>query len=582
MLPAVSIRAKETEMSDIYFKCLCGKSLAVEEVGIGASVVCVDCGRPVEVPEPEIEFECEECGTELLAPLSIVGERIKCTLCGYRMTAPAGTNSGSWADRRIMEEPIISDAKRCMDEFMRCRRENLERHKTPPRRTYTGLLVWIAVLAITVVAVMELIRIRPGGVVAWPARTAVEARMDAGMAQVSQETPTHEIADENHDWEKKEAEDHAWDLAAIGEVQGDESAAGIKEPSSPLPLDNATSEQVMGDSPRILDSDDNSGEKSFVVVEKGRDTRLMKRVAEVGKMAETDRRKFDAAVPGLWSEILEYTRTHSGKALDEINWGCSFRTAGEWMLDDNTLDYKRSLALIQDGVTTLRDIEAENEVLPARLAMGLAMMHAERWMRSHVLEGAALIDDMWEWVKSLGDPSLRRACFARTLFFDGNLLINRFSVPEEDRSLFIEEREKKLWEFLDDEELSFEQRTVALSHWAWALRNAGRSSDALKALETWRQRHDGQIVSARYYHMLVEVSLWGLGDWETASRSVHEAGRHREKWRTSHDHWSFGEMCRIYYNNMLFNGYETMRVGSVRAREYEEKMRLLARNATGR
>ncbi len=80
-------------MSDIYFKCECGKSLAVNEAGIGRAVSCVDCGKPVVVPEPDLEFDCEDCGAALLAPLSISGDMIKCAACGHRMTAPSVTQA---------------------------------------------------------------------------------------------------------------------------------------------------------------------------------------------------------------------------------------------------------------------------------------------------------------------------------------------------------------------------------------------------------------------------------------------------------------------------------------------------------
>lgn len=75
-------------MADIYFKCACGKSLAVDEKGVGATVLCVDCGQPVKVPEFKIQFTCERCQATLLAAAAISGDRIKCTICGWRMSVP--------------------------------------------------------------------------------------------------------------------------------------------------------------------------------------------------------------------------------------------------------------------------------------------------------------------------------------------------------------------------------------------------------------------------------------------------------------------------------------------------------------
>jgi hypothetical protein len=70
----------------------------------------------------------------------------------------------------------------------------------------------------------------------------------------------------------------------------------------------------------------------------------------------------------------------------------------------------------------------------------------------------------------------------------------------------------------------------------------------------------------------MQVALFGLGDWELADRALREAGYHAHQWRTSFDHWSFGEMCRLYYRNIHCNDYETVRTGSKLRREREEAL----------
>ena len=39
-------------MADIYFKCQCGKNMAIDQRGVGFAVPCPDCGRENTVPEP--------------------------------------------------------------------------------------------------------------------------------------------------------------------------------------------------------------------------------------------------------------------------------------------------------------------------------------------------------------------------------------------------------------------------------------------------------------------------------------------------------------------------------------------------
>jgi hypothetical protein len=172
--------------------------------------------------------------------------------------------------------------------------------------------------------------------------------------------------------------------------------------------------------------------------------RLMERVLAVQDLISPNRQKFETAVPKLWREVLEYTQGHSGKDLDKLAWAGAFRTAGEWMLSDRRLSYQESCRLIAEAVDVLRNIEAEDRCLPGKLAMSIAILHAERWMSPHVQECAGMIDNIWKWIRALDEPSLKKTCFKISLFFEGNCLLTQFDVPEQERARFIKDRETKL------------------------------------------------------------------------------------------------------------------------------------------
>ena len=75
-------------MAYIYFKCSCGKSLAVDEQGAGLVIECIDCGEPVQIPERKYFFACTECEVTFAAAAGIVGDEVKCLECGNKIIVP--------------------------------------------------------------------------------------------------------------------------------------------------------------------------------------------------------------------------------------------------------------------------------------------------------------------------------------------------------------------------------------------------------------------------------------------------------------------------------------------------------------
>ncbi len=588
-------------MSDIYFKCECGKSLAVDDAGIGRTVPCVDCGKLVTVPDPELEFSCEGCRETLLAPSSVTGDLIKCASCGHRMTVPS-----------VVMNSLMR--RRTCGAF---RANEFTIRRRPPRQgmfadaKLSVRLFRVAVAALAVVALAEVMRgfLKDCGS-APDELTGMSTSQETGQSRSPELTAcaagmphdkpgtSHHGAQAHHggqagDSAPEDAVREIKDETLVCEQQPDndftshDAIPGSEIPRSevsvPAPpvLIAASTAEPDEELPLIAESDAEPGKPDVPANGKG-EFRLMDKVIATCESIKKDRSVFDRLVPRLWSELIEYTSTHSGRALDEKDWESAFRIAGEMVLDDPALTYEHSLAHVEQGVHVLRTARPENKQIAVRLAMCLAMTHADRWRRSNLQANATIIDDMWEWARSLDDPALRRSCLLRTMFFEGNLINNRFSVSEDERDIFIREREQKLWVLLDDEALSLELRTVALSHWASALQRCGRTRDVITALEIWRERHGENIVSARYYRALFETSLFGMGDWDMARRALREASRQRNRWTTSYDQAVFADICRMYYDSMLFNGYELMRAGSERRQEHERELRMLAANTAGR
>lgn len=94
-------------MANIYFKCSCGKNLAVDEVGAGRTVKCTDCGKPITVPQPEIECDCD-CGKTMLAPKNMAGEMVQCVECNAFVEIPALIAKGV--------KPNVGTANNTLDE----------------------------------------------------------------------------------------------------------------------------------------------------------------------------------------------------------------------------------------------------------------------------------------------------------------------------------------------------------------------------------------------------------------------------------------------------------------------------------
>jgi len=99
-------------MASIYFKCACGKALAVDEAGAGRTITCPDCGERIQVPLPNVHWNCP-CGAVMLAPNSLSGQTVQCYECKAVSQVPASDKSKT---TRILIRPGQSGPGRTPDD----------------------------------------------------------------------------------------------------------------------------------------------------------------------------------------------------------------------------------------------------------------------------------------------------------------------------------------------------------------------------------------------------------------------------------------------------------------------------------
>ena len=283
----------------------------------------------------------------------------------------------------------------------------------------------------------------------------------------------------------------------------------------------------------------------------------------------------------LWGEALEYTRTHTGKDLHEIAWGMPFEVAHEWLLHFGRLNYEQADAATREGLKVLREANAEDPRVPARVAVRVGLCHAYRWQKDHPVACARLTDQVGAWIESFKDPALSAAFFGHVAYFFGNCLLHQVAIPEQSREEFIRDRAQLMWRHLNDERFSLHMRTICLSHWADCLFKIGKTSEAEQALGVWWTRHGDRITEVAYYRVLMKVDLLGMGNWDMAGMALDKAGRCRGAWKQSSEEVAYEKTCRLYYDNLRFPGYEVNRVGLLQQREWLEQW-VTMRGVTGR
>ncbi len=551
-------------MSDIYFKCECGKSLAVDEAGIGRVVSCVDCGKPVLVPDPELEFDCEGCGERLLAPWSIAGDRIKCASCGHRMLVPGVIESeGVHADvGRDCIPASPSSPARVMNDFMRSRSGFIIRRRPAQRtgweRIGTELQHWL-LRAAAVFALLVLAR---------------ELMRDVFRDEMPEDEA---IVMSLHEEQQADTE--------IGVVSGTMAQGEAVEPD-PMP-DAAPAPTVLVASvqpamrgveihvrpeaaiklPEVSVEIEDAGLPDAFVEQQveipdysGLTTELLPYIRKAGLLgaASGAPEKLREAREKLLDCTRRYGRTH---VLDAEKWECPIDTCYEWSLRHGIGSHAESAAAVREVFETLQSVSPANAASAASVATSIALIYSELWMDTHAVETIRLADEIEEWV--LAQPGGRNSWYWRMRYAQASFLLQEKQFPEDKRDWLWRSRQERLSARIDEEVMGLTQRTDTLTSWCRALYLAGRGEEAWVLMSEWVKKHGRQINSARFLEWRMRLALFEKADWEAAGNVLAEANLQQDIWdRRPSEQRSYAALSEMYYDCINLAEYELKRARS--------------------
>ncbi len=608
-------------MSDIYFKCECGKSLAVDEAGLGRAVCCVDCGKPVVVPEPDFAFSCPNCGAMLLAPDSIAGDLIKCAACGHRLTIPPmtesegrarppgapflGLNDDASAFCRIIDEPcndsVTSAPSVVMASLMRrstggayCATKFTSRRRPPRRSMFAdpklpGRLFRAAVAALALVALAEAMRgfLKDGG----SARDEfnemgtfqqTEAIRSAELAACPGAVAHAEIGSGSDSKSEEELPDRKrHDLAAASGASGlsrDAQVAlhpGIVSRPDPCPvadldvnlpalrqMEPGSGEPAeLAEKRAVLEEDVVPGPPDF----SGLSAELFPYVQKADALgaASGAAEKLREARAKLLESIRRYGQSDR---LDLAKWVSPMRTCYEWSFDYGLLNHAEAAAAAREALAALKIVSPSNAEAAARAASSIGLMYAERWMDTHAPESMMLADEIEEWV--LQQPGGKEAWYWPTRYTQGNFILQEKQFPEDQRAWLWEGRQARLRSRIDEGVMGLPQRTDTLVHWCKVLYLTGHGGEACALMTEWTRKHGRVVQSARLLEWRMRLALFEKADWEAAGNVLAEANLQRDIWeRRPSEQRSYAALSEMFYNCMNLAEYELKR-----ARSIEKKM----------
>ncbi len=577
-------------MPDIYFKCECGKSLAVDEAGIGQTVLCVDCQQPVEVPEPEIEFDCDGCGMMLRAPGSVGGDRIKCALCGHRMTAPdAGADAcrpglHSGGVRQGVEQVNVeerSDAKRCMDALMRKRMEFQVRRKPLPEPALSGRLFRLALAVVALIVAGELIR-----VLVQDRRTdSEEYRVEApgvetpGVEAEADKSPdmtmAREVADEVPSLEMFETDAAPiWKPETISETDLVQETTG-KE-SLIVTGDSTPCDDGLVHKQTYMDGDMELSKTHGRNIRELLDDFSKLSVLLNYKTGWKQSKEFLDLLESSLEQINQYTITHSGENLDASYWTTSYRVVYGHAIR-TARNYKEAENILRRGWELLENAESSNPRAVPRAKLGMGVSMAQNWVAKNPMETAMLLDELEGMRQEMGDDKVGDIWRLNAPFLQTRFMEHAGNVPEEKREAFVNHHKERQKQYLLDDSIRMGLRAGMLRGWIVFLDEHGDLTDALPVIREWERRYGGEIPEMNYYFARLWVELFGEGDWENASKTVRLATRAAQAQGHSKifDWKNYDALIQLYYDLQPLPGCELKRQRTLRQKKSgNEEMKL--------
>ncbi len=567
-------------MADIYFKCACGKSLAVDENGVGRTVLCADCGQPVKVPEFDIEFACEACQATLLAPVTVGGDRIECVQCGHRMTVPVMdkdqrgvfSDNGALADdsvegaRAVKEASLEPATKRCMDTLMNRHSEFLARRRPEPMRS--GWLFRAALLVLALAAgaylAQRFISERPSVLVNEdPVRTALaQGAVDKPSAPpAAEDQPASQTA------KLIEKPDEAVPVfSAKTRLAGRSSAISkpaIKEPGRSSEAVKAAASPAISRPTQVMParaSADASAVKSVIHPAK----QLLDECNEVKAVLQqnpTDKKNavLIGKIKKCREHVLDYTRTHTGKDLDGWCWRNAV-VGTLWLSSYREWNsFEEADRAIREAVDILAEAEPEKSGLNIQAMFHAILLHEQVWYRQAPERCAEWLDKARALAFEKGDAALRKSWEFFAPSREINLIFAASILPPERRKKFQDKRERNLTGYLRNEGIPLEWRTKALWWWAVNLKTVGKMEKAARLLDAWQKKYDRQIETPLFFEIRMLIAVHGDGDWGKAREMVGRMRKLVKKGIVPEDNWSWNNMTSKYYKYILVPEYEIKR-----------------------
>lgn len=542
-------------MADIYFKCVCGKSLAVDENGVGQTVLCVDCGQPVEVLEPEIEFACESCQTVLLALITDGGDRIKCTTCGQCMIVPRlGIDiKPMWAD------PLGRSG-------FQVRR----RTKPEPASYVSG---WYQSGRLIIGTVAAVLLLAAGAILAYRFIPEFkESPKEKTIAQKANDKPLSlQVADNQHN-------QPAGNSAKLTEKPGKAIAVSSvknRPAKKSLPMSKPAIKEEVINVAKVAATPALSRPTQVMPAKASADTASVKNIIYPAKqlldecneaktiLQQNPTDKKDAVLIGKIKKcrknVLEYTRTHMGSDLDGPNWMNAVKgilwlsSYREW----NT--FEEADRAMREAFDILAEAEPEKQGLNITAMFYTILMHEQVWHKQAPEKCAEWLDKACELTFDEGNAELAE----KLLFFaPGNeidLIFAASILPLERRKAFQAKRERNLLGYLNNEDISLDKRTRDLWWWTVNLKTVGQMEKAAKLLDAWQKKYDRRIETPVFFEERMLIAMHGDGDWEKAREMLGRIRQLVKKGIVPEDNWSWNNMTSKYYKYILVPEYEIKR-----------------------
>lgn len=560
-------------MADVYFNCVCGKSLAIDEKGVGLSIACVDCGRPVRVPDHEMEFICDRCRSRHLAPLTLLGAPVECTRCGHSMRVRRPDVDRGWGEnvRSGPERPGVPAWPG--HEPRAATIGSVLRRPLMFRPAFLTLLACLGLIAFFIVE--------------WRSRTDGQGGAPVSASEAPVRQMTAPIAPE------PSAASATQKMNALGNEAL--SSAPVRRPEflppcvSPLaselpdrfaiprppeipPVMNPVAAMAPAGRGNTAGGGATLGairtEAQKSAPAPARETRpereLMRRFMELDALrvkrspqpqpAEYVQRlrQFRVVVDG-------YGRDHAGEDLDAASWNVIFKQTYNMLFKHDCRTYAQSERLMREGFDVLARIEHPNWKWRHKLMMDLVASHVEQWQDREPFLTADIYDATAADVLGMKDGELTNYWYWKMDVALSGFLWRSETMAPGQRETFYAAREEAMLDCLNNEMVTVPRRSNLLSDCARYMVRNGRPERAAQLVREWRRKHGPAAYSAKFCRIWMETALFAEGDWEDAEQALRAATRCAAQWTKPSDLQQYETVCRTYYQCVFWPGFELKR-----------------------